>query len=88
MPRKRKTLAPSWTNFMMLGIESQQVIWLRLTKLAAGGPQAALEARRMVSEKVREGILAGSRLMLGATANSVVSGYRKKVRANAKRLSR
>jgi hypothetical protein len=88
MNRKRKPSAATWANLMMLGFESQQVICLRLAKLATGGPQAALETQRMVSEKVREGILAGSRLMLGATPNSVVRGYRKKVRANAKRLSR
>ena len=41
----------------------------------------------MVSEKVIEGISTGTRLMLGATPNSVVRGYRKKVRANAKRLA-
>jgi hypothetical protein len=87
MARRRRPSAPTWVNLVLLGIESQRVIGLRLTKIAAGGPQAALEAQLMVSEKVLEGISAGSRLMLGAKPNSVVRGYRKKVRANAKRLS-
>jgi hypothetical protein len=87
MARRRRPSAPTWTNLIMLGIESQQVICLRVAKLAAGGPQAALEAQLMVSEKILQGVSAGTKLMLGATPNSVVQGYRKKVRANAKRLA-
>ena len=87
MARKRKLPAATWANLVMLGFESHQVICLRLLKLAAGGPQAALEAQMMVSEKIQEGILAGSRMLLGATPNTVVRGYRRKVRANAKRLA-
>ena len=87
MARKRKPSAPTWANLMMLGIESQQVIYLRLAKIAAGGPQAALEAQLMVSEKIHQGVSAGTRLLFGATPNSVVRSYRRKVRANRKRLS-
>ncbi len=36
---------------MMLAAESQQVIWLRTMRLAAGGAKAKSEARRMVQEK-------------------------------------
>ena len=47
-----------FTNWMkitgdaaMLGIETQQVMHLRMMKLFAGGPKAQSEALRMVTEK-------------------------------------
>ena len=78
----------SWYNFGMLAAEAQQVIWLRLMKLAAGGSGAQHEAQLMVTEKLTEASRATGRLMMGATPDSVVKGYRRKVRANARRLSR
>ncbi|MGB8315526.1 MAG: hypothetical protein WCE69_13685 [Aestuariivirga sp.] len=73
---------------MMLTVESQQVIWLRSMKLAAGGTKAEKEARLMVSEKMLMASLEGGRLLMGATSANVVKRYRSKVRANVKRLSR
>jgi hypothetical protein len=78
----------------MLGFEAQSVIALRLMKLGAGGANANKEASRMIQEKitafheaqrtVATALFAGK----GAgAAHKVVSGYRKKVRANHKRLS-
>ena len=78
----------SWINLMMLAAESQQVIWLRTMRLAAGGAKAKSEARRMVQEKFVAAGLESGRMVLGATSDSVVKRYRKKVRANARRLSR
>jgi hypothetical protein len=49
---------------------------------------AKREARRMVQEKVFAAGLESGRMVLGATGGSVVKRYRKKVRANARRLSR
>ena len=77
----------SWLNLMMLAAESQQVIWLRTMKLTAGGTKAKREARLMVSEKMQAAGLESGRLMLGASADSVVKRYRKKVKANVRRLS-
>lgn len=37
-------------NWMMLGLESNRVIGLRIAKLMRGGKAAQREARRMVSE--------------------------------------
>ena len=71
----------------MLAVESQQVIWLRSIKLAAGGPQAQREARLMMIEKIAAAIREGGRLMMGASADSVVKRYRKRVKANVRRLS-
>lgn len=73
---------------MMLAAESQQVILLRTMRLAAGGARAKREARRMIQEKIAAAGLESGRMALGATSDSVVKRYRKKVRANARRLSR
>lgn len=72
----------------MLAAESQQVIWLRTMRLAAGGAKAKSEARRMVSEKVLAAGLESGRLISGASADSVVKRYRTKVKANVRRLSK
>ncbi len=78
----------------MLAIESQQVIAMRLTKMALGGPDIHKEAELMVSEKM-ETAAESSRVMLMALlggksdlgAEKVLNLYRKKVTANRKRLS-
>jgi hypothetical protein len=77
-----------WFKLTMLAIESQQVIWLRMMKLAAGGPRARTEANRMVTEKILAGTRATGRMMMGASADNIVSGYRRKVRGNRRRLAK
>ncbi len=72
----------------MLAAESQQVIMLRLMKLAGGGSAAGDEIQRMTSEKVTAMTEAGVKLITGGSADSVVSDYRRKVRSNIKRLTR
>ena len=71
----------------MLAFESQAVIGLRMVKLAGGGAAAQAEMQRMVGEKM---LAAGEIAMLmasGGSTQSVVSGYRRKVRENRIRLS-
>ncbi|MDQ0390660.1 hypothetical protein [Labrys monachus] len=77
-----------WLQMSLLQAESQQVVWLRMMKLVAGGPQARLEAERMISEKLAAAGSAAGSLMLGASPESVVRGYRRKVRSNRRRLSK
>ena len=72
----------------MLAAESQQVICLRIIKIAAGGKRAHKEARLMVTAKLAAGFHEGWRVVTGASAQSVVKRYRKKVQANARRLSK
>jgi len=82
-------------NAWMLGVEAATVIGLRTWKMAAGGADAQTEARRMVSEK-NDAALALQGLAvsgaLGFTAPSVAAKtlqlYRRKVRANKKRLTK
>ena len=78
----------AWFDLMMLATESQQVICLRTIKLARGGKRAHKEARLMVAEKVAATLQESGRLLMGARPSSVVKRVRKKVRANARRLSR
>lgn len=78
----------SMFNFGMLGVEAQQVILLRMFKITNDGMSAGLEMHRMVAEKIFAATEAGTRMMQGASTDSIVRGYRKKVRANASRLRR
>jgi hypothetical protein len=78
----------AWLDLTMLAAESPRVIWLRTIEIGTGGKKAHKEARLMVTEKVAAGLHEGWRLMTGASAQSVVKRYRKKVQANARRLSR
>ena len=78
----------AWWDIGMLVAESQQVMWLRYLRLAGGGTVAAAEARRMVSEKVAVATLAGAGVMMGDAPGRVVKRYRKKVRANRRRLAK
>jgi hypothetical protein len=95
-----KTPSFLWPNMglafqgTMLAIEAQQVIALRLTKMVLGGPAAQKEAELMVSEKLSAMAEGSQMLMLGAlggkqdmNADKVVALYRRKVRANRRRLS-
>ncbi|KMO37256.1 signal peptide protein [Methylobacterium tarhaniae] len=71
-----------------LGFEAQTVVALRLAKLSLGGEAAQIEAQRMVTEKLEAAAEAAMTLATGGTAERVVRDYRRKVRANARRLSR
>lgn len=73
---------------MMLALEANNVIALRLVKLMRGGRAAKREARLMVSEKIVAALEASASLMTGASGHDVVRRYRKHVAANAKRLGK
>lgn len=82
-------------DMMALGMESSGVIALRMMKLAAGGQAAAAEAQLMVAEKLRASAEAGAAAWTDALAGAghrtparTVARYRRKVRANARRLTR
>jgi hypothetical protein len=71
---------------VMLGMEAQRVIGLRLIKLSGGGPAAQAEAWRMVSEKTAALAEAGLTLARGGSAGRVIRRYRTHVRSNKRRL--
>ncbi len=79
----------------MLALESQQVIALRLTKMALGGPDSQREAEQMVTEKVHAMMDSGHLMFKAALgghadlgAENVIKRYRTTVRANRRRLSK
>ncbi|MGV3456881.1 hypothetical protein [Sphingomonas sp.] len=88
----------SWMNAgfdaWSLGWESAAVIGLRAVKIAQGGPEAQREAERMISEKLTAAYELQLAMMTGTmgmspatTTRKALAHYRRKVRANARRLS-
>ena len=76
-----------WYPAMMLAVESNNVIDIRLRKIATGGVDAMTETRLMVDETVAAALEAGAMLMRGASSAHVIAFYRKHVAANAQRLA-
>ena len=77
-----------WIDLAFSVAEAQQVILLRTLRLAAGGRQAELEAKRMISEKIEAAGRAGAMILSGASADRIARFYGKKISANRKRLYR
>jgi hypothetical protein len=73
---------------VLLGLESQRVMGLRLVTLSRGGRPAHAEAVRMVAEKATALAEAGTTLARGGSAGSVLRRYRSHVRSNERRLSK
>ncbi len=69
----------------LLAMEAQTVIGLRLGQIAMGRGSLA-ENQLMVTEKVLALTEAAVTVATGGSPHKVVRGYRKKVRANTKRL--
>jgi len=75
-------------SLMMLAIDANYVVGLRVMKLMLSGRGARREAQLMVSEKIDAAVEASASLMAGASGDEIVHRYRRRVAANAKRLSR
>jgi hypothetical protein len=80
-------------DMWLLSAEASSVIALRTVKLAAGGAAANAEAERMFSEKLTAAMSLSQQAIagqLGTTipgiASKAIAGYRRKVRANRRRL--
>ena len=79
-----------------LGWEAQSVIALRLMRLATSGPGSQAEARRMVTEKVAAVVEAQAAVVTATiegakghrVAKKALGVYKKRVRANRRRLTR
>ncbi len=82
----------AWFEAARFGADIQNVIALRMMRLAGGGPLAASEARRMVTEKVFALGEAQARIFLALAsgrsldAAKAYAPYRRRVRANRRRL--
>lgn len=82
-------------DMMTLGLEASSVVALRMLQFGAGGPRAAAEAELMVAEKVRAAAELQTKAWVAAmtgaalpTPRAAVAHYRRKVRANRRRLSK
>jgi hypothetical protein len=75
-------------SWMMLGFEANRVVGLRLTRMMLGGRSARREAKLMVTEKMEAALKANTRMMHGASADEIIRMYRRRVAANARRLSK
>ena len=78
-----------------LGFDAQHVVALRIMRWATGGASGHAEAQRMMTEKsaalleaqfAAAGALAGGKSAV--VARKVLAVYRRRVRANKRRLSR
>ena len=74
-------------SLMLLALEANGVIALRMMKLMRGGRRARREAELMVSEKILAAFETTASLMAGASGDQIVHRYRRHVAANAKRLA-
>jgi hypothetical protein len=83
-----------WLEMARFGADVHRVMTLRMVRMASGGPGAASEARRMVSEKVAafgEAQMAIATALAGGgsldtAAARAYAPYRRRVRANRRRL--
>jgi hypothetical protein len=78
-----------------LGVEASSVIALRMLKIGAGGAAGETEARQMVSEKIASGFALQAMALTGGlgftahgAARKTLAHYRRKVRANRRRLAK
>jgi hypothetical protein len=82
----------AWMKFALdsarLCQEMQEVMVLRMLRLASGGALAQREAQLMLAEKGLAFAEATRTLASGASMHRVVRRYRSIVRANKRRLSR
>ncbi|WP_267922706.1 hypothetical protein [Methylobacterium sp. C25] len=72
---------------MMLALEAQKVIELRIVRLSWGGREGRAEMQAMVIEKVHAGMEAATTLMAGGSPERVIARYREHVATNTKRLT-
>lgn len=72
----------------LLALDAQQVIGLRVMKIAGGGPAAQSEAVRMITEKVAAAAEAVGTLPIDPSGRRAVRRYRTRVKANRRRLTR
>jgi hypothetical protein len=78
-----------------LGLEASSVIALRMLKIASGGKGGEAEARRMINEKIEAGLGLQTKALTGglgltpqSAATKTLAHYRRKVRANRRRLEK
>lgn len=94
MPRREDPMFLAM-NAWRIGFDAAAVIGLRMMKLSAGDTAAAIEAQRMVSEKIKAALDLQMLLITGELGRSPASiaakslnHYARGVRTNRRRLSK
>ena len=93
------TRSPPWLSLSLsawqMSFEAQQVIALRMAKIALGGDAAVKETALMISEKTEATLAIQSEMALALMSGTghlapsrAVTHYRRKIRANRRRLTR
>jgi hypothetical protein len=88
-----------WTRLLFdtwsLGLETSAVVASRTMKIAPGGRAAKTEMRRMVAEKIEAALSLQALAITGglgtsaqSAAQTALRNYRRRVRANRRRLAR
>ncbi len=72
--------------FIWLGIEANEVVGLRMMKIASGGPAALSEMHLMIAEKMGAAAEASTSLICGHSPMAVVARFREHVANNRRRL--
>ena len=95
MRRKRPNWPQLLADSLMLGLDANRVIALRLAKIVRGGAAAKAESRRMVEEKIRAAeeanVSAAQAVLMGEAhlaPKRALTAYQKRVRRNLSRLSK
>jgi hypothetical protein len=95
MARARNPWLSLGLDAWSLGVEASAVIGLRTMRIAAGGAIGQAEAQRMVSEKVDAAVALQTMAMTGGlgfsapgAASKTLTHYRRRVRANRRRLAK
>lgn len=96
MRRRRRKKRPGLALACgLLGLEAAAVIGLRGMRLARGGPAAQSEVRRMATEKLEAALALQALALTGGlgttaavAASRTLQHYRRKVRANRRRLGK
>jgi hypothetical protein len=95
MPPRRNPWIGLGLSAWSMGVECSTVIGMRALKVAAGGPPGHAETNLMVSEKVAAAFELQALALTGglgltpiSVATKALSHYRRKVRANRRRLAK
>jgi hypothetical protein len=86
----------AYFRLAQIGWDANAVVAMRMMRLASGGPLAQREMQRMIAEKgiaiAEAQVAAAAKMIMGAgmagATKSASNVYRRKVRANRRRLSR
>lgn len=95
MRRRRSGMNKLLSDMLKMGVAANQVIALRLMKIAMGGPRGKRESKLMVDEKIKAAADAGMEVAMSIATGQAhrapgraLAAYKKRVNRNLRRLSK